>query len=50
MISIVTYSNGYRAISTGENALEHGNQMVDQLIAILMGWGLAIDDELKGKS
>lgn len=38
---------GHRKILNGPDGDIHGDQMTDQWVAILMGWGIAIMDELK---
>jgi len=48
MIDIVTDPiTGHRKIRNGFDGYIHGDQMTDQWIAILMGWGIAVMDERK---
>jgi hypothetical protein len=42
MIEIKVSEDGHRRINNGVDGPENGNQMVDQYIAILMGWALGI--------
>lgn len=49
MIKIITESNGHRRINNGCDGPENGNGMVDQYIAILMGWAFGIDESGKEK-
>jgi len=42
MIYIRTDEHGHRKINNGPDGEIHGNYMVDQYIAILMGWALGI--------
>ena len=46
MIEIITDFSGFRKMNNGNDGTSHGKKMVDQYIAILMGWGIAIDDTL----
>jgi hypothetical protein len=46
MIELVTDFNGFRKMDNGNDGPSHGSEMLDQYIAILMGWGIAIDDTL----
>ena len=46
MIEIVADFSGFRKMNNGSDGPVHGSEMVDQYIAILMGWGIAIEDTL----
>jgi hypothetical protein len=44
VIYIRTDSFGHRHINHGNDGPENGNEITDQLIAILMGWALGIEE------